>query len=104
MAGVVVGVMVVVMSCPFVPRGTEHDKLHAISARCVARDLHTIAPGPLECKCWRQFETQRGDCKKISNCAFECDYYHYCNEDGVVIIAVVRSQNSSVGSLLGSLS
>ena len=29
-------------------------------ARCVARDLHTIAPGPLERTCWRQF-------------AFECD-------------------------------
>ena len=29
--------------------------LHVISARCVARDLHTIAPGPLERTYWRQF-------------------------------------------------
>ena len=29
--------------------------LHVISARCVARDLHTVAPGPLERACWRQF-------------------------------------------------
>ena len=28
--------------------------LHIISARCVARDLHTIAPGPLERTCWRR--------------------------------------------------
>ena len=26
--------------------------LHVISARCVARDLHTIAPGSLERTCW----------------------------------------------------
>ena len=32
---------------------TRH--LHVISARCVARDLHTIAPRPLERACWRQF-------------------------------------------------
>ena len=29
--------------------------LHVISTRCVARDLHTIAPWPLERTCWRQF-------------------------------------------------
>ena len=38
--------------------------LHAISVRCVARDLHTIAPGPLERACWRQFVALCGDCKK----------------------------------------
>ena len=32
--------------------------LHVISARCVARDLHTIAPWPLECTCCRQFVVQ----------------------------------------------
>ena len=36
--------------------------LHMISARCVARNLHTTAPGP-ECKCWRQFTAQWGDCQ-----------------------------------------
>ena len=29
--------------------------LHVISARCIARDLHTIAPEPLERTCWRRF-------------------------------------------------
>ena len=38
--------------------------LHVISARCVARDLHTIAPGPLERRSWRRFAALRGDCKK----------------------------------------
>ena len=51
--------------------------LHVISARCVARDLHTNAPGPLARTCLRRFAAQWRDCKKISNCAFECDYYHY---------------------------
>ena len=41
-----------------------HDMLHVISARCVACDLHMIAPGPLECTCWRCFAAQWGDCKK----------------------------------------
>ena len=35
-----------------------------ISARCVARDLYTIVPGPLERTCWRQFAALWGDCKK----------------------------------------
>ena len=47
--------------------------LHVMSARCVARDLHTVAPGPLERTCWRQFAALWGDCKKISNSAFGCD-------------------------------
>ena len=38
--------------------------LHVISARCVARDLHTVAPGPLEHTCWRQFAALWGDCTK----------------------------------------
>ena len=38
--------------------------LHVISARCVARDLHTVAPRPLEYTCWRQFAALWGDCKK----------------------------------------
>ena len=38
--------------------------LHVISARCVACDLHMIAPGPLERTCWRRFTAQWGDCKK----------------------------------------
>ena len=35
-----------------------HDKLHVISARSVARDLHMTAPGPLEIMLWRQFAAQ----------------------------------------------
>ena len=38
--------------------------LHVISARCVARDLHTVVPGPLEHTCCRQFTALWGDCKK----------------------------------------
>ena len=38
--------------------------LHVIGARCVAHDLQTNAPWPLERTCWRQFATQWGDCKK----------------------------------------
>ena len=30
-----------------------HDMLHVICTQCVARDSHTIAPGPLERTCWR---------------------------------------------------
>ena len=41
-----------------------HDMLHVISTRCVARDLHTIVPGPLGRTCWRWFAAQWGDCKK----------------------------------------
>ena len=40
-----------------------------ISARCVARDLHKIVPGPLERTCLRRFA--------VRVCAFECDYYYY---------------------------
>ena len=38
--------------------------LHVISARCVARDLHMTASGPLERTCWIQSTAQRGDCQK----------------------------------------
>ena len=37
--------------------------LHVISAGYVARDLHTIAPGPLERTCWRRFAEQWSICK-----------------------------------------
>ena len=48
-------------------RTTWHVKwhLHVISARCVARDLHTTAPGPLGRMCWRQFAAQWGDCENL---------------------------------------
>ena len=29
--------------------------LHVMRALCVARNLHTFAPGPLERACWKQF-------------------------------------------------
>ena len=38
--------------------------LHVMGTRCVAWDLHTIAPGPLGHACWRRFAAQWGDCKK----------------------------------------
>ena len=46
-----------------------HNMLHVISARRVARDLHTIVPWSLERTCWRQLAVV-----KISICAFQCDY------------------------------
>ena len=38
--------------------------LHVISARCVVRDLCTIASWPLECKCWRKLTAQSGNCNQ----------------------------------------
>ena len=38
--------------------------LCVISARCVAHDLHTITPWPLERTCWRRFAAQWGDRNK----------------------------------------
>ena len=38
--------------------------LHVKSAWCVALDLHTIAPRPLEHTCWRQLAVLWEDCKK----------------------------------------
>ena len=38
--------------------------LHVMSSWCVARDMHTIAPRPLERTCWRWFAVQWGDSKK----------------------------------------
>ena len=51
--------------------------LQVISARRVARALRTISSGPLARTCWRRFAAQRGDCKIISTCALECDFYFY---------------------------
>ena len=39
--------------------------LHVISARCVANDLYTTEPGPLERTWWRRFAAQCGDCKNL---------------------------------------
>ena len=50
--------------------------LHVISARCVARDLHTNAPGPTECTCRRQFVAQWGDCEHLE-LSLHYLYYHY---------------------------
>ena len=38
--------------------------LHVMSSWCVACDLHTIAPRPLDHTYWRQFTAQWGDCKQ----------------------------------------
>ena len=47
-------------SLPLSLRKTQmtHSMLHVMSTRCVARDLHTVAPWPLEHVCWRQFAAQ----------------------------------------------
>ena len=51
-------------------------RLHVKSARSVARNLHTIAHGPLECTCWRQFAAQWGDCKNLK-LRLSINYYYY---------------------------
>ena len=64
-----------------------HDMLYVVSALCAARDLHMIAPGPLERACWRQLAAQWGYCKKkkkkkilelrLSMQLLYCCYYFY---------------------------
>ena len=52
--------------------------MHVMSARCVARDLHTIAPGPLERATVGDGSRRNEEIvKKMSNCAFECHYHYY---------------------------
>ena len=46
----------------FIP--VAHDMLHVISVRCVARDLHTIAPGRL-CIRVGEFATQGEVCRNL---------------------------------------
>ena len=60
--------------------------LHVLSARCVARDLHTIAPGPLERTCWRRFAAQWGDCQKSRIAPL----------NAIIIIIIIISQNSRI--------
>ena len=61
--------------------------LHVMSARCVARDLHTIAPGPLESRCWREFATQWGDCQK-SRIA-HCQKSRFAPLNAIIIIIII---------------
>ena len=58
--------------------------LHVISARCVARDLHTVAPGPLERACWRQFAALWGNSKKSPNAPL----------NAIIIILLLKHQAS----------
>ena len=66
-------------------------KFHVISAWCVARDLHTTAPRPLQGTCWRQVAAQWGDCKKSQIAPFSViniiilitiagQYIHLCHQ------------------------
>ena len=66
--------------------------LHAISTQCVACDLHTIVPGPLERMCWRRFVVQ-WDCKKSLIAPL--------NEIIIIIIiiTITKQYNSSSGRL-----
>ena len=57
-------------------------RLLVISAWCVARDLHTIAPGPLEHMCWRQSAAQWGDCDKSRIASF----------NAVIIIIIITQR------------
>ena len=62
-----------------------HDMFHVMSARCVARDLHTITSWLLERTCWRQFAAQLGDYKKKSYCALQCDHFYYYHHYGWLV-------------------
>ena len=42
-----------------------HSMLHVTRARCVAHDLQTIVPCPLERTCWRQFAAQWGGVENL---------------------------------------
>ena len=64
------------LSCPFVPHGTQH-MLHVISTQCVAHDLHTIAPGRLECTYWRRFPAQWGDCQKSQTAPLNVIFFFF---------------------------
>ena len=70
--------------------------LHVISARCVVCDLDMIAHGPLGRTRWRWFAAQGGECKKISNCVFECDYYYYCY---CCTVQAIKIEFTHIGSL-----
>ena len=59
------------LSCPFVPSDTRHVAL------CVARDLHTIAPGHLSVRAGNSSGRSEEIVKKISYSAFQFDYYYY---------------------------
>ena len=50
-----------------------HDMSHVKSARCIAHDLHPIAPWAYVLE---KFAAQ-WDCKKISNCPFQSNYYYH---------------------------
>ena len=74
--------------------------LHVMSAVSAARDLHSIAPRPLEHMFWRQFVAPFNAIiiitiiiidavvSKISNCAFQCNYYYYFLVVVVIIITI----------------
>ena len=62
-----------------------HDMLHVKSARCVARDVHTVAPGHISVRVGDRSRCSEETAppkkkkkKKISICACQCDHcYHY---------------------------
>ena len=49
-----------------------HDLLHVISARCVACDVHMIAPGQLSVRAGDSSQRTE-EIEKFSKCAFQCN-------------------------------
>ena len=77
------------------PYHMAHDMLHVISARRVARALHTVGPWALQRYGWRQFEEERGDCE-TSNCPFHShryQFYHFVNMKSPIPVPI-RSSTS----------
>ena len=58
-----------------------HNIPHIISARFVARDLHAIAPRPLECTSSRR----SGEIIEILNGAFQCDHDDGGDDDDDIV-------------------
>ena len=60
---------------------------------CVARDLHTIAPGPLERTCWRQFAALWGNCKKIRIAPLNAIIIIIVVVAIIIIIIIIKASN-----------
>ena len=79
--------------------------------RHIARDKRSIAPGPLERMCWHGDSSRCSEeivKKKLSNCAFKCDYYYYYSalRNVFTVRVMSRMQKGSqphIGVLTGSV-
>ena len=71
--------------------------LHVISVRCVACDLHTVVPCPLERMCWRQFALE----VIIIKSTVHLLYFMLTNKIGIYGMLLVFIIHYSVIQLIG---